>query len=117
MTTPEQIEKLRQIVEGAPVDDWTHFNGYLYLKTDGRNWKFYHKGWCSPCEPVSGIQSRQDVEDLIAQYDEIESLRETLRKANLFVNDVMPQIGKLTIQDFGNLNECLIEMSEALNNG
>ena len=43
--------------------------------------------------------------------DKIEDRDKILKKANIFVNDVMPQIGGLTIQDFANLNELCIELT------
>lgn len=42
--------------------------------------------------------------------DEIQTaLKELAQRADKFMNDVMPQIGKLCIQDYGNLNElCML---------
>lgn len=41
--------------------------------------------------------------------DQQDLLKELTLRADAFVNDVMPQIGKLCIQDFENLNElCML---------
>ena len=46
-----------------------------------------------------------DLNRIAELKDKIEDRDKILKKANIFVNDVMPQIGGLTIQDFANLNE------------
>lgn len=49
---------------------------------------------------------------LVAAEMKVEALKETCRKANVFVDDVMPQIGGLCIQDFENLNLLCMELSK-----
>ena len=42
--------------------------------------------------------------------EEIEQLRECVRKSIIFVDDVMPQIGSICLQDYANLNElCILQ--------
>jgi len=37
--------------------------------------------------------------------DKIEELETALKRAQAFYNDIMPQIGKLSLQDYANVNE------------
>jgi hypothetical protein len=51
----------------------------------------------------------KEVEGRIAQLEnENKELRKCARKALIFFDDVMPQVGKLCIQDYANLNEAAI---------
>jgi len=65
--------------------------------------------WCLKCRdghiPPSPSQHKNKNKRIAELKDKIEDRDKILKKANIFVNDVMPQIGGLTIQDFANLNE------------
>ena len=52
--------------------------------------------------------------ELAAKNATIAGLVGTIRKLNTFVVDILPQAGKLCIQDFGNLNTALLEAGAAL---
>lgn len=54
-----------------------------------------------------------DVTELAkAAGDKLKKMQECIDKANAFFNDVMPQIGKLCIQDYQNLNELGVALSQ-----
>jgi len=46
--------------------------------------------------------------DDVSIQNVIEDKRECINRAAIFIDDVMPQIGKLCIQDYDNLNRLLI---------
>lgn len=48
------------------------------------------------------------IEQLNQLSAENNDMRQTIKMLRTFVDDVLPQVGQLVIQDFGNLNSALI---------
>lgn len=76
-------------------------------------WNF---GYC-PSEPWidKAIEKRTELENHKCISEEFYKMRRALKKCRKLIDDIMPQIGKLSIQDYQNLNEALMESSEVLN--
>jgi hypothetical protein len=67
------------------------------------------------CDPEGNPSIRGSAHDNVIIHDALEEVKllvEIARKSRVFFDDVMPQIGGLCIQDFANVNELAMAMTE-----
>ena len=52
-----------------------------------------------------------DPDKMIALLEYVRELESTINKARIFVDDVMPQIGGICLQDYANMNELCMALT------
>ncbi|MBO9492203.1 hypothetical protein J7384_17715 [Endozoicomonas sp. G2_1] len=112
----------KQIMDNMPMDTIavvdtdnyrlpvTHFseslNSYMVRDKESGQWFSYDEemGFLYDELPQEDMRLLSDIEKLV----ELQGLTDMAAK---FVDDVMPQVGKICIQDFANLNELCMAIS------
>ena len=61
--------------------------------------------------PCRKYRKETSPDKMITLLEYVEDLESTINKARIFVDDVMPQIGGICLQDYANMNELCMALT------